>query len=221
MTITQALLTLGATHGRTGQKLKPMGIVVHYVGNPGSSAQANRNYFENGSGGNGVSAHYIVGLNGEVLQCIPDTECAMHAGRSYGAAWNGLAPTNNARYIGIECCHPDSTGKFNAKTEASLTALVKQLCATYALDAAKEVLRHYDVAGKQCPAYYVKNPAAWETLLQAMSVQEVPISAEPSSWAAEAWAWAKAQGITDGTRPCDAITRQEVVQMLYNERLAQ
>ena len=223
MVITQALLTKGARQGRPGTKLTPQGIVVHYVANAGSSAQANRNYFENGSGGNGVSAHYIVGLNGEVLQCIPDNECAMHAGLSHGAAWNEKVKTNNARYIGIECCHPDSTGAFNAKTVASLTALVKQLCVTHKLNAAKDVVRHYDVAGKNCPAYYVKNQSAWDALVKGFAATDVapsptPKPQEPSAWAKAAWDWAKTEGILDGTRPLDTMTRQELAQVLYNAR---
>ena len=50
-------------------------IAVHYVGNPGSTAIANRNYFENQkNGGRYVSSHLIVGLSGEIIQCIPFTE---------------------------------------------------------------------------------------------------------------------------------------------------
>ncbi|MGG1598018.1 N-acetylmuramoyl-L-alanine amidase family protein [Paenibacillus naphthalenovorans] len=36
-----------------------------------------------------------------------------------------------------------------------------------------------------------------------------------SDWAREAWDWAVASGITDGTRPKDAVTREEVVTMLH------
>ena len=25
-----------------------------------------------------------------------------------------------------------------------------------------QVIRHYDVTGKECPLYYVRNPEAWE-----------------------------------------------------------
>lgn len=39
---------------------------------------------------------------------------------------------------------------------------------------------------------------------------EEPTADQPASWAAEAWAWAKAMGFMDGTRPTDNITRQEV-----------
>jgi len=167
MIITEAWLTKGAAHGRTGQSMVPQGIVVHYVANPGSTAQANRNWFENGAGGARTSAHYIVGLAGEVLQLVPDTERAMHAGKSYGTAWNQMAPTNNARYIGIECCHPDATGKFNTKTMESLLTLLRRLCTVHKLDPARDIRRHYDVTGKNCPAYYVKYPDAWQALVDA------------------------------------------------------
>lgn len=46
------------------------GIVIHYVGNPGSSAQSNRDYFEGlkDSGETYASSNFIVGLEGEVIQ---------------------------------------------------------------------------------------------------------------------------------------------------------
>lgn len=37
----------------------------------------------------------------------------------------------------------------------------------------------------------------------------------PSCWAKEAWEWAKKEGITDGTNPQGAITREQVVTMLH------
>ncbi|MCL2433803.1 MAG: N-acetylmuramoyl-L-alanine amidase [Clostridia bacterium] len=174
MTITDMLLTPGNLHGRTGQPLTPQGIVIHYVGNPGSGAAANRNWFENGSGGSGVSSHYIVGLQGETIRCVPDNERAMHAGKSYGRQWDEMAKTNNARYIGIETCHPDTSGKFSDKTAAALAELVRYLCGKHKLNPDKDVLRHYDVTGKACPMYYVNNPAAWAELKS--KCKEIPIS---------------------------------------------
>lgn len=50
------------------------GVVIHYVGNPGTTARANRNYFESLSSGEEAayaSSHFVVGLEGEVIQCIP------------------------------------------------------------------------------------------------------------------------------------------------------
>ena len=57
-------------HARRGEKLgKVKNIVVHYVANPGTSAQQNRDYFNNDD--TTVSAHFLVGLEGEVIQCVP------------------------------------------------------------------------------------------------------------------------------------------------------
>lgn len=65
---------------RPGEPLKKVNaIVLHYVGNPGTTAQANRNYFNSLADGAleiYASSHFIVGLEGEVLQCVPLTEIA-------------------------------------------------------------------------------------------------------------------------------------------------
>lgn len=165
MEIIDRYLTKTAEHGRPGTALTPKGIVVHYVGNPGSSAEANRNWFENGAGGAYTSAHYIIGLNGEILRCVPENERAMHAGKSYAAAYDGMAKTNNATYLGIECCHSDAAGRFNDATYASLIALCVDIYKRYGFTVSKQVLRHYDVSGKSCPLYYVNNPTAWSQLV--------------------------------------------------------
>lgn len=174
MTITENLLSKGASHGRTCTKMTPKGIVVHYVGNPGSSASANRNWFENGAGGACTSAHYVIGLSGEVLLLIPENECAQHAGKAYAAQYTEQAKKNNSMYIGIECCHPDASGKFNEKTRASLIALCADICRRYGFDPRKDIFRHYDVTGKSCPLYYVNYTDAWALLLKDMETAAKP-----------------------------------------------
>ena len=129
-------------------------IAVHYVGNAGSTAQGNRNYFESLKEGkrdkNGnliyASSHYIVGLDGEVIQCIPESEI------SYA--------TNEANYysISIENCHAKADGKFNEKTLKSLRELCAELCKRYGLDPINDIIRHYDVTGKACPLWWVNKP---------------------------------------------------------------
>ena len=42
--------------------------------------------------------------------------------------------------------------------------LVRWLMEEYHLDA-DQVIRHYDVTGKECPLYYVRNPQAWDDFL--------------------------------------------------------
>lgn len=133
------------------------GVVIHYVGNPNTTAQANRNYFESLSAGtDGVyaSSHFIVGLEGEVVQCIPLTEIAY------------ASNSRNDDTVAIEVCHPDETGEFTPVTYDRLVELTAWLCVTFHLDPEEDVIRHYDVSGKLCPLYYVENPEAWETFLQ-------------------------------------------------------
>ena len=126
-------------------------IVVHYVGNPGTSAAANRSFFQNLStaGETYASSNFIVGLEGEILQCVPVDEvayCSSH---------------RNGDTVSIEVCHPDETGAFTEETMTSLIRLTAWLCHSFGLDA-EDVIRHYDVTGKECPLYYVQHPDAWE-----------------------------------------------------------
>ncbi len=127
------------------------GIAIHYVGNPGTTALNNRNYFNSlaESKETSASSHYVIGLEGEVIQCIPLDEI------SYA--------TKQANYytISIECCHPDESGVFNEATYESLVKLTAWLCHQYGLGR-EDILRHYDVTGKECPLYYVRHEDAWE-----------------------------------------------------------
>lgn len=141
---------------RCGRKIgKITKIVVHWVGNANSTAIANRNYFNKHE--RYASSHYIIGLQGEIILCIPEKEIA----------WHGNNENNNS--IGIECCHPDWNGKFNDKTYSSLIELCTDLCKRYKLNPLTDIIRHYDCRGanhKDCPHYYVKNINAWNKLKQ-------------------------------------------------------
>ena len=127
-------------------------VVIHYVGNPGTTARANRNYFaslSSGEEGTYASSHFVVGLEGEVVQCVPLTEIAY--------ASNG----RNGDTVSIEVCHPDETGVFSPVTYDRAVELTAWLCREFRLDAEQDVIRHYDVTGKECPRYYVEHPDAW------------------------------------------------------------
>ncbi|KAI4453065.1 atp-binding cassette sub-family b [Holotrichia oblita] len=160
MTITQNLLTpskYGRPQTKTGKITK---IAVHYVGNAGSSALANRNYFESlkvgvkNSSGDFIyaSSHYIIGLQGEIIQCVPEDEIAYCTNQA------------NSYSISIENCHPAPDGKFNDKTNASLIELCADICIRYELDPINDMIRHFDVNGKKCPLYHVNNPEEWDKL---------------------------------------------------------
>ncbi len=135
---------------RTGTKLTDIkNIVIHYVGNPNTTAQNNRDYYDKAD--TEVSSHFVIGLNGEVIQCVPLDEKS--------AASNN----RNKDTISIEVCHPDKTGKFNDQTYDSLIKLTSWLLDKTGLDE-NDVIRHYDITGKLCPLYYVSNESAWDML---------------------------------------------------------
>lgn len=132
-------------------------IVLHYVANPGSSAEGNRNYFDSladqdsQKGGTSTSSHFIVGLEGEVIQCIPINEIAY-----------ANAPRNEDT-LSIEVCHPDDTGKYSDATYESVVRLTAWLCTQLKLKSS-DVVRHYDINGKLCSKYYVEHEEEWKQL---------------------------------------------------------
>ena len=130
------------------------GIVVHYVGNPGTTAENNRNYFAGlaETGEAHASSHFVIGLEGEIIQCVPLDEVAY------------CSNDRNYDTISIECCHPDETGEFTEATYGALVRLTAFLSDYYGLGR-EEVLRHYDVTGKLCPIYFVEHEDAWQQFL--------------------------------------------------------
>ncbi len=126
------------------------GVVIHYTANPGSSAQENRDYF-NGlkdSHETEASSNFIVGLEGEIIQCVPTWEVAYASNE------------RNSDTVSVEVCHPDESGKFTQESYSSLVQLTAWLCVKFNLTE-DDVIRHYDVTGKICPKYFVEDEDAW------------------------------------------------------------
>lgn len=134
---------------RNGYKLKGVkDIVVHYVGNPGTTAQQNHDFYAGNQ--SNVSSHFVVGLDGEIIQCIPINE------------WSAASNWRNNDTISIEVCHPDETGKFKKKTYSSLVKLVAWLENVCDIDES-HVIRHYDITKKECPRYFAQHEDKWKT----------------------------------------------------------
>lgn len=122
------------------------------------SKHRNRNFFNDRSGSYG-SAHYIAGLQGERIQCIPDDEIAYHVGSHVYTQRSlrelGSYPNNNT--IGIECTHVDWTGKMTKETYKSLIDLTVTLLKKYKLTV-DDIWIHQEVVGwKDCHRYFVNN----------------------------------------------------------------
>lgn len=146
---------------RSGEKLTEVkNIAVHYVANPNTSAYNNWSYFEHQTNLS-VSAQFIIGLDGEIIQCMPLDEVAWAVGSLDG----------NYTSISIECCHPDETGVFTEETYESLVKLVSWLCNKFDLDR-DAVVRHYDYTGKACPKYFVTHPFEWDDFKATLLIKD-------------------------------------------------
>lgn len=150
---TEEFLTVNE-YSRPGDPLTEVNnIFVHYTANPGTSAAQNRSYFEQLKDNHerSASAHFIIGYNGEIIQCVPLDEIAY------------AVQTRNEDSISIECCYKADNGQFTQETYDSLIKLLKWLIDAYDLQP-DDILRHYDCGGKKCPIYYTEHEDAWERL---------------------------------------------------------
>lgn len=178
MIIRDELLTKNP-FSRPGHKLiKPMAVVIHWVGKSRQTAGAVRNYFE-GLRKQGMmdrqediyaSAHYSIdGKN--IVRMIPDDEVAYHVGAwAYSfeavAMFGKEATSNESRLgttpnfytIGIELNHVNDDGQFSAETWESAVMLTAKLCREYNIDC----IRHFDVTGKMCPRWFVMHSLEWD-----------------------------------------------------------
>lgn len=153
--MTEDFLTVNP-YSRPGERLESVNnIFVHYTANKGTSAAQNRSYFENLgiTGETSASAHFIIGYEGEIIQCIPLDEIAYAVmGRNYDS-------------VSIECCYKDDDGEFTYATYQSLIRLSAWLLSEYDLSP-EDMRRHYDEGGKKCPLYFVEHEGAWEQFLK-------------------------------------------------------
>lgn len=150
---TEDFLTVNE-YSRPGDPLTEVNnIFVHYTANPGTSAAQNRSYFEQLKDNHerSASAHFIIGYNGEIIQCVPLDEIAY------------AVQTRNEDSISIECCYKADNGQFTQETYDSLIRLLRWLIDAYDLQP-DDILRHYDCGGKKCPIYYTEHEDAWDRL---------------------------------------------------------
>ncbi|MGD6876750.1 peptidoglycan recognition protein family protein [Bacillus infantis] len=164
MQIIEKLLTVNPYSNPNKPLNKVKAIVIHWVANPLSSAEANRNYFENRKYGktNYGSAHYIV-EGTKVVQCLPLNKMAYHVGSTTytQSALRNLSSYPNNCSVGIEMTHPDSTGKPTDSTYKTTVELTAFLCNKFGLTE-KNIWTHQQVVGwKNCHKYYVDNPKEW------------------------------------------------------------
>ena len=144
-------------------------IVIHYTANNGDTAKNNADYYEREIVK--ASAHYFVDEN-EIWQSVKEGDTAYHC----GANTYRHATCRNTNSIGIEMCSrklPDGNYYIKQDVVDRAIELTKELMAKYDIPA-ENVIRHYDVTGKICPAPMVNDPAQWNAFKQQLVKSNTP-----------------------------------------------
>ena len=149
-------------------------IIIHYTAGNGDTAIAECNYFKNGNT-RSAGAHFFVDQKGSVYQSIPLNRTAWAAGIFYTSA-NGAASywgkCTNSNSVSIELCdnlNKDPSAKQISATK-TLVAYIKSQCPN-----AQTIIRHWDAAGKACPARMIgTNNAKWNSFKAAISGGAAP-----------------------------------------------
>ena len=140
------------------------GIVMHYTMVPGATAQNIRDSFNREHVKKYRSAHFVVGIKGEILQIIPENEKAYHCGSWHykPGIVDHFGPDPNMTSIGIEMCHKHHDGRFEGITVHYAKLLVGSLCGKYELNPMTETFMHFCITGKICPKQWVLYPQEFE-----------------------------------------------------------
>jgi len=185
-------------------------IVVHNTANDASARNEVAYMIRNN---NSTSFHYAID-DKEIVQGIPEDRNAFHAG-------DGRNGKGNRKGLSIEICYSKSGGQrfLNAEKLAAKFIASKLKEKNWGID---KVKKHQDFSGKYCPHRTLD--LGWDRFLKMVQTELNNLKGGsnmnndkniPSNWAKEAWEWAIKNSITDGTRPKDNVTREELVTMLY------
>lgn len=154
-------------------------LVVHFTANNGDTARNNGDYFAREKVG--ASAHYFVD-DKEIVCSVDPNYVAWHCG---GEAY--IHPKcRNSNSIGIELCsRVDKDGMYYFTEDAMDKAveLIRWLMKKHDIPI-ENVIRHFDVTGKNCPAPFVgAGQADWEKIKEVIAMKKYNTIEEMPEWA--------------------------------------
>lgn len=158
-------------------------IVIHYTANDGDTDENNGKYFHNNIVN--ASAHYFVDSD-SVTRSVADNFVAWSVGggkygdcaKTGGGKYYGIC--NNTNSISIELCDDYRNGVVKA-TQATIdnaVELTRFLMVKYGIPE-ENVIRHFDVNGKHCPAYWMDNNAWYSEFKSKLSASKGQTGAIP------------------------------------------
>lgn len=176
-------------YSRPGEHLDSVdAVVMHWTGNPGASDENHANFFDGADGGGGryASAH-LFGDRDSTTLIIPLSEMAYHANdvqkhKPDGSPYRGvtlLLPNANRKSIGYEMC-VERDGTIHPDTVKKAVKDVAELCRMFKLDPSVQIVRHFDVTAKNCPAPWVKDPLQFVAFKSAVA-KEMGVVVKPTA----------------------------------------
>ncbi|QBD77832.1 N-acetylmuramoyl-L-alanine amidase [Ktedonosporobacter rubrisoli] len=161
---------------------QPNYIILHGTAG-GTSAEAIANYFQSTQGSsNPVSSHYVIGRDGEIVQCVSESDGAWANG--YISAghdpWWSSAVNPNDITVSIEHCKPssDNSDELTAAQKDASFRLIKHICQRHNIPARKAdgnggITGHFSidpVNRANCPG-----PYPWDELWSFLQQSEVTV----------------------------------------------
>ena len=179
-------------------------IVVHNTANDATAANEVAYMTTNN---NQVSFHYAID-DKDIIQAIPENRNAWHAG-------DGGNGKGNRKGIGIEICYSKSGGpKFvEAEKLAAKFIAFKLKEKGWGID---KVTKHQDYSKKYCPHRTLD--MGWQRFLDMIKAEMKepvkPVSgkypSDLSEWAKGGFDFVTSNNLSDGQRPKDNVTREEM-----------
>ena len=223
-------------HTRGRQNWTPDMIVCHITDGtfPGSI-----NWVTNAQ--SQVSYHFMISRTGEITQCVNIENTAWANGTTNDGSGRDnrrsrLEAVRSRRAnanlytisIGHEGRHSETNGALTPEQLTATTWLIEHIRSEVNRIWNTDIpLTRDNIVGHVCitPRHRPNCPGVQfpfdEIIQRSASVNTTQNNKflpghTPSSWAADSWLWAIENNISDGTRPLENITRQEVVQLLRN-----
>ena len=239
MEIIQRFITNNDNY-RSNRQITPKGIMLHSVGVPQPNPEIFANIFNTPRpNGRQVGVHAFLGADGRVFQTLPWSHRAWHCGGSGNDTHIGIEMTEpgTIRYTGGASWtdnNPERTRDFVFATYGTAVELFAFLCSKFDLNPFADgvILSHSEGHRRGIASNHADVEHIWnrfnlsmnqfrKDVQTAMNQQNQTIEKPntPAPWAQNAWNWAINNGLTDGTRPTDPVTRQEIMvlfQRFYN-----
>lgn len=170
-------------YSRPGTKLKAKRKgILHFTANHGATAKNHVTYFGKSmierneslpkNERRYASAHIFVDKQ-EARCIIPLDEVAYAANDGSYRGIPELKPNANYLSISVEMCQ-EKDGTFHPDTIKGTEDVFVELSKTFNWDPLKDIVRHYDVTHKNCPAPWVSNPNEFTKFKERVKVKMLP-----------------------------------------------